>query len=145
MKPEYHAIISLTTSVIFYLVTNSMIGSILCFLVGIFIDLDHFPDFWIFGKKRISFNIKDFFDYFYKHDYEKAVIIFHTVEFIPLILVIGQAILGKTLTYGILTGFVVHLLFDYAGNGVEPLTYFLSYRIYKKFDVSYFCKCKKNI
>jgi len=142
LKPEHHIIISLVLSIIFYLFTKSVFGLISVFLVGIFIDLDHIIDFWIENKK-IIFTIREFFDYFYKHEYTKAYIFFHSIEFIPIMFILGNIFLGKIITYGILFGFTTHILLDYTGNGSKPLTYFLTYRIYKKFDVSCFCRCKE--
>jgi len=142
LKPEYHVIISLVLSIVFYLFTKSVFGSISVFLVGVFIDLDHIIDFWI-GNKKIIFTIREFFDYFYKQKYNKAYVLFHSVEFIPIIFILGNMFLGKIITYGILLGFIAHILLDHIGNGSKLLTYFLTYRIYKKFDVSCFCRCKE--
>jgi len=143
LKPEYHVAISLALSLIFYLITHSLFGSIACLLTGIFIDLDHFLDFWFIGERKISLNIKKFFEYFYNHKYKKAVILFHSIELIPIIILLGNFLFSKIVTYGILFGFISHILTDYVGNGVKPLTYFFIYRLYKKFDVSCFCRCKE--
>jgi len=142
LKPEYHITISLVLSIIFYLFTKSAFGSVSVFLAGVSIDLDHIIDFWISNKKFL-FNIKEFFDYFYDNDYTKGYILLHSVEFIPIIFVLGNMFLGKIITYGILLGFISHIIADYIGNGCKPLTYFLTYRTYRKFDVSCFCRCKE--
>ncbi|NCN39025.1 MAG: hypothetical protein COY38_03660 [Candidatus Aenigmarchaeota archaeon CG_4_10_14_0_8_um_filter_37_24] len=137
MRLEYHLAASAALSILFYLLTESILGSVSLILVGVFIDLDHFIDYWI-AKKRISFDFKDFFDYFYAYQYKKASVLFHSVEFIPIIALAGFFLFGKLITYGVLVGFISHIILDYIGNETKPLTYSLVYRTWKRFDVSCF-------
>jgi len=131
---KYHLILSSIVSFIFFLLTKSVYGSVACFLVGIFIDLDHWIDFWIF-KKKIVLSANDFFKHFREKKYTRAYIFFHSIELLPVILVLGNLILGKIITYGIALGFVSHIIADYIGNGRDLFDYFFVYRIYKRFDI----------
>jgi len=148
MRPQYHLLISVILSSLFYLFTKSISGSILTILIGVLIDLDHWIDYWI-EKGEIKFDIKEFFSYSYECKYTKLHLILHSVEFIPLIFFITNYFWGKYFAFGITLGFVGHLISDYIGNAVKPLSYFLIYRIIKKFDFfnivdeKRLMKCKK--
>jgi len=117
---------------IFFLFTRSLIPSVICLLVGIFIDLDHLIDFWIHSKK-FSFG-EDFFDYFYKAEFRKIYVVFHSIELIPVIYILGNFLFEGIMTYAILLGFISHLFLDYIGNSKNPFSYFLFYRILVDFD-----------
>jgi hypothetical protein len=132
MRHKYHLILSPLVAAIFFLFTRSLIPSIICLFVGVFIDLDHLIDFWVHSKK-FSFG-KDFFDYFYKAEFRKIYLVFHSVELIPFIYFLGNFLFGKSMTYAILLGFIVHLFLDYIGNSKNPFSYFLIYRILVGFD-----------
>jgi len=119
-------------SSLLFLFTKSLLASISCFLVGFFIDLDHFFDYWI-SNKKISTG-KEFFDFFYEKKSQKVYVFFHTVELISIIFIIGKIILNDLITYSIILGFTVHLIMDYIGNKPKPPSYFLTYRVYKKFN-----------
>jgi hypothetical protein len=137
LKPEYHVVISLVLSLVFYLLTGSFLGTLFVFLVGVFIDVDHFIDLSI-EKSRITLNPWILFDYSYNHKFKKLRLFFHSIELIPVIFLLGNLIFGRLLTYGILLGFTSHLVADILGNSVKPTLYFLSLRIFKKFDPSSF-------
>ena len=138
MRPEHHIIISFLVSLIFLLLTGSVLGSLLCFFVGFLIDSDHLIDYLI-DVRRIP-TPKQFFDYFYGLKYDKFRIFFHSIELIPVIFFVGRYFIGDILTYGILTGFTVHLICDIIYNPEREFTYFLTYRIlmgFKRSRLSY--------
>lgn len=143
MKPEYHIIISLALSTLFYLFTQSSWGALALFLSGFMIDLDHVIDFWI-SEKKMPWNVREFFDHFYRKRYSKTYILLHSLEFFPLIFVGFYGIFGKTIAWGIIIGMLSHLTVDYLTNGAKPLSYFICYRILNKFDIKCFKEKKKN-
>ena len=141
MKPEYHALISLAVASVFYLLTHSLTASAFVILVGVFMDFDHFFDLSM-TRGRLTFNPKTLLDYSYNQRYRRLFLVVHSVELIPIIFLLGGILFGKMITYGILVGFISHIITDYATNGVKPFSYFFTYRLLNKFDVSKICNCE---
>ncbi|MEM5792963.1 MAG: hypothetical protein QXY45_01200 [Candidatus Aenigmatarchaeota archaeon] len=133
MRTQYHFIISLILASIFYILTSSITGSILFFLVGFLMDVDHWLDYWL-SSGKINFNVRELFEYSYQCKYKKIHLIFHSIELLPIILLLGNYFFNRILTYGIVLGFLSHLISDYIGNSVKPLSYFFTYRLIKKFE-----------
>ena len=134
MRLEYHVLVTSLLSIVFYLLTGSLLGSFLLLMTGIFIDLDHWIDFWLY-KKSISLDVKEFFNHFYGHNFARIYLIFHSIELLPLIFLVGNIFIDRILVYGIATGFAVHMFLDCIGNGFKISNYFLTYRIYRKFNL----------
>ncbi|OGI15153.1 hypothetical protein A3K63_03415 [Candidatus Micrarchaeota archaeon RBG_16_49_10] len=141
MEPEYHVFASLLISLAFFLVTKSLFASLLCLIVGIFIDTDHIIDYLI-DKRRVP-TIKQFFDYFYSKKYERIRVLFHSLEFTPLIFLASRWLFGLVPAYGIMAGFLSHMALDYIGNRPRPFTYFLTYRIIVGFKADMLVRTKK--
>lgn len=123
-------------SVALYLCLKSLAGAIGCFTVGVFIDLDHFHDYFMHSRSR-AINLKQFFDVCHNMKLSKLYLVFHSYEIIPLLFLAGVLTGWNGLTIGMTTGFILHLLLDelinkkkYAG---KPLFYFFTYRLIKGF------------
>ena len=132
MTPANHVIASAATGAVFAALTQSLEGTLACFLSGILIDIDHHFDLWIY-KKKLLFHIKHIYDFCDKEKEGKIYLIFHSYE---LLAVLWMCIIFFHLNWiwrGIAVGFSVHLLLDQVGNAVKPGTYFLWYRIKNHF------------
>ena len=125
-----HFILALALAGFFYWLTGGWIWPFLAIIGGIFIDMDHFIDYFLyFGLK---FDPGDFFARRYLAS-GKSYIIFHSLEIIMLMWVFSPMILWIT---PIVTGMTVHLLTDYLFSyRSNPLSLSLLYRWHHKFDL----------
>lgn len=141
MKLPVHIISSTIISLLLFNVTKSFILLIVTFLSGIFIDLDHFIDYF-YTEGKIKIDIKDFF---YKCDnfqLKKAFLFLHSYEMIVLLMILTFLYPGNNFILGFTIGYISHLLLDIIYNfslnilkGKDKfLLYFLTYRILKKFE-----------
>lgn len=139
MKPTHHVIISGGVSAVFALWAQSWGAVVACFLSGIFIDLDHHLDYFIF-KKELPLSYKKLV-HFLRHEHRSKLFLFlHSYEVLVLI---WSAIflLGLDLVWiGIAIGFTTHILCDEAFNPISPRGYFLTYRAKNRFARKVFFK-----
>ncbi|WP_423792392.1 hypothetical protein ACPB8Q_06600 [Methanocaldococcus indicus] len=137
MMPQYHLIASIILALIYYVSTSSLDGALFCFIFGFFVDVDHLIDFWIY-KKKIIFS-KEIFEHFYEK-FGKVIVLFHSLEFVFLLILFGFLFpnLSKCL-FGASIGLLSHLILDFSSYELHPLSYFLVYRIFVKFDKKYVC------
>ncbi len=127
MKPSHHALASAVTSAAFYAVTESTSGTIICFLSGIFIDIDHFFDFWAY-KKKLFFTSRELFDYCEKERGGKLTLVFHSYEgWIIFWWALVQFNLGP-FWWGLAIGCTTHLALDQWVNPLRLPAYFFVYR-----------------
>jgi hypothetical protein len=101
-------------------------------LMGVFVDLDHFPDYW--RENGLNANIPKFFDYFSKHRAKKLVVALHAWEWIAVSL-------GGILFFGApawvlwgLLGWLCHLILDQRFNYQNRLAYFFVFRMSRRFQ-----------
>jgi len=137
MRPLKHIIASAILGIGFLLFVKPAWAALIVFLAGVFIDLDHLVDFWAL-KPLLFFNIHDFLD---AEKYDKQVkwifVFFHSWELIAglwLWAVIGHWPIWPT---AIAAGATLHMILDIDNlkhpYKMHPLTYFLIFRIIKKF------------
>lgn len=137
MKPKTHIISSTLLALVFYYFTKSIIGSIAAFASGVFIDLDHLVDFWLSHPQK-PFSLKEFF---FPNNYmkrnQKAYVPLHSYELAILlwVVVISRGALSAPWLLGVSLGITLHLILDDIGNNMKTFSYFLIFRIYKKFRV----------
>ncbi len=82
MKPQYHAVITVTISGILYMAFKSWGLAVSSFIAGIFIDLDHVIDY--VRESRPPFKIKTFFLTCYQCRFNKIVLVCHGWEWLVL-------------------------------------------------------------
>ena len=111
------------------------------FLIGIFIDIDHWFDYFVhFG---LVINLKNFFNVAsYIHQSGKVYIPLHGWEFIIIFWLIGRW-LGKIfkikgLEWAITLAYFGHLLWDQISVSPKPLGYFFIYRLINNFSLKSF-------
>jgi len=125
-------IASTLTSAVFFAATHSWEGTMVCFLSGILIDIDHHFDLWLYEKK-ILFHIKHIYYFCEKEKKGKLYLIFHSYELLALFWLGLIWFPLNVLWWGLAVGLTVHLVLDQMCNTVTPFTYFLWYRIKKGF------------
>jgi hypothetical protein len=136
MRPFKHFAVSTIGGVAIYCLTGSLSSGIAFSLTGCLTDVDHFYDYiknvgWVFSLKRFNSFFSDTFSsppgkklYCFFHAYELAIILL-------LICFLNKA--NLTLFFATM-GFIVHLLCDQFTNKIFPYSYFLTYRVIKRFD-----------
>lgn len=124
-----HLSITSLLSFAVYIFSSDIFYAALCFAGGIFIDLDHLLDYFLFYKR--SLHLKDFFASAYLMS-GKIYLIFHSWEL--CILIFSIAIYLNSAAFLVFSlSMAVHLFIDNIQRQ-NPLAYFLSYRIWVKFD-----------
>lgn len=131
MRIREHIIISAVTSGTAYLVTKSEPLAASMLLSGIFIDLDHFVDYFI-HERRIRIDVRDFFMKCEQNLMDKFIAPLHSYELI-VILAAVYYFFNNTILLGIIIGMTIHLCADIISNNVFYFSYSLSSRIYKGF------------
>jgi hypothetical protein len=116
-----------------YLLSQSMEVSIITFLSGVLIDLDHVLDFLVFSGEK--FTLKKFLSWCDEGRWERVSLIFHSYE-VYLILAIITYYFPNNILLGLTYGIGFHLLLDqiwncHICNGLRLFHwfYFLTYRI----------------
>ena len=133
MRPPQHAIVSVGSGILLGGLLRSWTAGISCCLIGMLVDVDHLFDFWL--NRGLSLDRGEFFDFCYYGKSRKFFAIFHGYEFIP-VLSAATALSGwDAVGWGLTAGYVIHILSDQLFNThLNGWTYFLSYRLYHRFD-----------
>ena len=124
MKVIIHALASTFLSLLVYAYSNSFEVSILCFLLGVFIDVDHALDYLMWSNNR---SLRTFFklgpDYFTNpHSTDRVL---HSIDlWLPLILF--TMVILPELAIGVAVGFIGHITLDFLGFSSSP---FLLHRV----------------
>ena len=131
MKLQHHIAYSLAVSAAAYAVSRSKTMAAVSFLSGVFIDLDHIPDY--VREHGLRCDAHFFFHSFTKTLYRKVVIPLHAWEIVVFLAIGGIVSHGNHAILGMLIGFAFHLAADQITNGVCAGGYFITYRMAKGF------------
>ena len=135
MTPDQHATTSVGSGVILGVLMHSWGAGVACCAIGIFIDVDHFIDFWI--NRGFRLNIKEFLDFCYYGKTDKFYDILHGYEYIPFYWWLSTLPGFHSIGWGLTVGYVVHLLCDqFFNTHLSRWTYFLTYRLVHGFRAS---------
>ncbi|MBI5374903.1 MAG: hypothetical protein HZA77_05680 [Candidatus Schekmanbacteria bacterium] len=126
MKPTHHLYTSIATAAVVYPLTGSLMASLGCIIAGVFIDVDHLLEFFMFSKQR--FSVKNFMSFFMSLHYKKAFVLFHSYELIIVLWLICLKV-NNVVAYGAMLGYTIHMVFDMIFNPVYWYGYFLSFRL----------------
>lgn len=151
MRLHYHTAASITISGMLYLMFRSGSLSAACCLAGIFIDIDHFIDY--FRQKGWSLNIKDFFRTCNECQFDRIVLLWHGWEWIVLFGLSSWLTDWNPWVTGMFLGIGQHTIIDAAANSSHLKTYSLIWRWKKGFHFDtifsnqrpYIGKYKKSI
>jgi hypothetical protein len=137
MMPQYHFIASLILASTFLYFTHSSLAFLLCLLAGFLLDIDHILDFWLY-KRKITFS-KEIFQEFYKK-WNRVVVLLHSIELLIPLWIFAYVSKEYLVSLAITAGFVLHLTIDFLSYDLQPLSYFLTYRLLRKFHKEFICK-----
>lgn len=127
-----HIILTVIFSLLVYLRTGNPFYVFLAVVGGIFIDLDHFLDHFLFFKNR--FNISEFMGLVFLNS-GKVYLFLHSWEI--NICLLGLSLFFKSPAWFVFSlSLAIHLGVDNIQRR-RPLFYFLSYRISKGFDAAF--------
>ncbi len=118
MGPIGHTVISSGVGVGVGIATGSPEAGALALGVGVLMDIDHVFDFyrWYVGGKP-----------------DQVVLVLHAWEYSLAGLVAVGAVAYHPLFLALVLAHLAHVATDHFHNGLPPLTYFMSYRIAKRF------------
>ena len=133
MKPTHHAIISAGVGTAFGFWAQSLAAGGVCFLSGIFIDIDHVIDYVIF-RKKFPDSYQDLYDFGYKEDKAKLFLFFHSYELFLLLWILVFCVKMEPIWLGFAVGLTGHMICDQFVNPVRPLGYFLFFRLKQNFE-----------
>ena len=136
MKFEYHVAVSIPVSIGLYLYLKSLTAAIGCFAVGVFVDIDHFPDYLAYCRFK-GISLRAFFHACHNIKLKKLYLLFHSYEIVPVLFAAGYLTGWNDLMVGITAGFLLHLVADQISNrkkyACRRLFYFFTYRLLKGF------------
>lgn len=147
MKLSAHIIASFSIGAAIWFFTKSFTAALLYFMFGGLLDADHIIEYGLhYGWKDITFMKV------YRASqctnrgkqeggYSKLHLIFHTAE-LTLLLWIGYLYTGNIYLFATAMGHSTHLIMDYIGNPIYPLSYFFIWRAMKGFDIDKIVKRK---
>lgn len=127
-----HFAVSIILGVFLYYFTNNLSLFFLCLASGIFIDLDHLVDY--FTYYGLNFNLLKFF----KIDFLKSgkvYVFLHSWELLIILFILGFYFNHQLEALALGLGLTGHLMVDSLFQKAI-LPYFLTYRIYHKFDAN---------
>lgn len=136
MRPLHHLLSSLCLAFVFFIFTHSITASLIAFLAGIFIDLDHLIDYWVLKPAR-PFSVRDFLDAEKYEEQKKWIFLFsHSWELV-LMLAVLTVFFKNILLFALVFSVALHLISDTYNlkkeNILTPLSYFLLLRAFRGF------------
>jgi hypothetical protein len=134
MKPKYHVAVSVLISGILFSVFKSWALTIASLFSGIFIDLDHVIDYVI--NYGFHLDINKFFHFFYGEEYEKLTLLFHSWEWLIILLLASWLTGWNHWIIGVCIGFAQHMIIDKLYNISTIGSYSFICRWKNRFDTS---------
>jgi len=95
--------------------------------MGVFIDLDHWLDYWL-NIKKIDFDVKEFFRKCNNYELDHFYVLLHSWEILPLFVMLLIISNYNPWIIGVSIGFVEHLILDTLYNDVKLAAYFFTNR-----------------
>lgn len=139
MSPISHIIVSFSTAIAVGFLARSLYYGLVCFITGIFLDIDHLIEYIIhYGWK--DFTPKKFYRTCEQttrqegdRRFPKLYLIFHSVEMAALLWAAALSIKNAYLII-IALGYSMHMVMDCIGNPMYVYSYFIIWRMIKGFD-----------
>ncbi|MDP3142897.1 MAG: hypothetical protein Q8N14_02980 [Candidatus Omnitrophota bacterium] len=125
-----HIFVTVLISLLIFFYTRNLSYLIIFIAGGIFIDLDHFIDYFFYFKR--SFSLKNFFNSSYLKS-GKVYLLLHSWELVFFALIFSVIFNVKALLV-LALALIVHLFID-SLHRLNPFSYLLIYRIKKNFDL----------
>jgi hypothetical protein len=121
-----HATVSGGVSVGIYAFTGDIKAAAAFSLTGVFVDLDHFADYW--REEGFNFNLPRFFAHFSTPCQDKLLLFMHGWEHIVLAAAACALAGFPTWAMAGTAGWLLHLILDQIFNRFRPLGYSILYR-----------------
>jgi hypothetical protein len=135
VSPKQHFAVSIGSGVILAALLRSWTAGLACFTAGVFIDLDHFIDFWL--NRGFSLDPAKLLDFCYYGTSKKFFDVLHGWEYVPLLLWVSTGSRASHIGWGVTVGYTLHLIGDqFFNTHLHPCTYFISYRAFHRFESS---------
>jgi hypothetical protein len=126
MKPKYHVMVSASVAGALYAATRSADLSLSCLIAGVFIDLDHVPDYM--REYGNPLRIREFFLRFRRGEFDRIYLLLHGWEWIALLAVISWLSGWNHLITGTTIGMAQHILLDTFNGSITFRAYSLYWR-----------------
>ena len=115
-----------------YALSRSWELSAAAFISGVFLDVDHIPEY--LREYGWRFDVGQFFRASYDREYKKVILVFHAWEWLPLAVLAAWASGWNPWVAGFVIGWLQHMLADQLGNTPNPWAYLITWRWRKGFD-----------
>jgi hypothetical protein len=132
MRLPYHAATSVVISGILILVFKSWVLAGTSFVAGIFIDIDHIPDF--IREHGTPFRLRRFFEVCHKCQFDRIILIGHGWEWLTLVALSAWISGWNPWITGALIGLSHHMMLDAIGSASHLKTYSLIWRWKNNFE-----------
>ncbi|MDD5678696.1 MAG: hypothetical protein PHW60_12035 [Kiritimatiellae bacterium] len=138
MQLSKHVVASVFISALVWWWLRSSAAALACFLMGVFIDLDHIVDYLYNSPRHLR--ARRFFTAFEFEVLENIFVFLHSWEFALVWLALLLCVPGirQPVALGLFIGFVTHLGLDNLFNRHARWAYFLFYRLRYGFAGKYF-------
>jgi len=118
--------ISTATAGAFYYLTGSFLMALGCIVSGVFIDVDHFFEFYLFSNEK--FSPGNFINFYKNIRYKKAYVLLHSYEFLAVVWYFCMKS-ENLFFWGITVGYTLHLILDVIFNPVYWYGYSFLFRL----------------
>lgn len=134
MKVQYHIAISIPLAGALFAVFRSWELAAASLVGGIFIDLDHFLDYFV--EYGMNLDLRNFFSSFPEGRYRRIFILLHAWELLLLSAFAAWLTHWNPYAVGLFQGYGQHMIADQLANGVAVFEYSLLWRCARRFDAS---------
>ena len=141
-----HLLLSVIAGLAVYLIFRKWQSFLAAILVGVFADIDHLIDFFLY-KKSFSINLEEFFSGKYFDYSGKVYLFFHGYEYVVILLILAfliylknkkKLLSAKKVAISILLALslslFLHLVYDVFSYKPKWPTYSIIYRVVNNFD-----------
>lgn len=136
MKAPYHTAVSLSAGAGLYIYTGSPVIALYSVIAGIFLDIDHVPDFILQAGVQ-NRTPKEAWEAFHSARLPELYLGLHSYEFLFVLFLAGELAGWNEIMLGLAAGTLLHMALDQFSNsfkyGLKPYFYFLTARALKKF------------
>ena len=132
MRLHHHTVFSVAIAGVLYTIFKSSGLAIACLISGIFIDLDHIPDY--IREHGSPFKIRNFFQVCYKCRFNRIILFLHGWEWLLLSCIVAWLTNWNPWTTGLFIGLSQHMILDAIYNSPGVWTYSLLWRWKNSFD-----------
>ncbi|MQF69482.1 hypothetical protein FIM12_04020 [SAR202 cluster bacterium AD-804-J14_MRT_500m] len=124
MKASGHALVGAVGGIVVGAATNSPVAGVATLLTGIFVDLDHIVEIWLWIVRKTKPT--------------RLFVFFHAWEGLLGLLIIMVFVGNSPLLIGLTVGYGLHVMGDNIFNRARTLAYFFTWRLCHGFRIESF-------